>query len=95
MACLREVTLLVALTRDLLHHLKCPTLVIQSREDHVVPPVNAMQIVQMIRSDDIRLLWLNESYHVSTLDNDKDLIIERVGGFFTEMLTAGSDATKA
>src|SRR3569833_1229702 len=81
-ACLREVTLLVALTRDLLHNLKCPTLVIQAREDHVVPAVNAMQIVQMIRADDIRLLWLNQSYHVASLDNDKALIIERVGEFF-------------
>ena len=84
-SCLRDVTLLVAFTRDLLHNVKCPALVIQAREDHVVPAVNAMQIVQMIRSDDIRLLWLNESYHVATLDNDKDLIIERVGDFFGEM----------
>jgi carboxylesterase len=87
-ACLREVTLLVSLTRDLLHNLKCPALVIQAREDHVVPAVNAMQIVQMIRSDDIRLLWLNDSYHVATLDNDKELIIDRVGGFFSEMAKA-------
>jgi carboxylesterase len=84
-ACLREVTLLISLTRDLLHNLKCPTLVIQAREDHVVPAINAMQIVQMIRSDDIRLLWLNESYHVATLDNDKNMIIDRVGAFFSEM----------
>jgi carboxylesterase len=84
-ACLREVTTLVALTRDLLHNIKCPALIIQAREDHVVPAVNAMQIVQMVRSDDVRLLWLNESYHVATLDNDKELIINRIGDFFLEM----------
>jgi carboxylesterase len=87
-ACLREVTLLVSLTRDLLHNLKCPALIIQAREDHIVPAVNAMQIVQMIRSDDIRLLWLNHSYHVATLDNDKELVIDRVGSFFSEMAQA-------
>jgi carboxylesterase len=87
-SCLREVTILVALTRDLLHKITCPSLIIQAREDHVVPAVNAMQIVQTIRSDDVRLLWLNESYHVATLDNDKDLIIDRVGGFFSEMAQA-------
>jgi carboxylesterase len=86
--CMREVMLLVALTKDLLHNIKCPALVIQAREDHVVPPANAMQIVQAIHSDDIRLLWLNESYHVATLDNDKDLIIQRVGDFFAEMAKA-------
>jgi carboxylesterase len=89
-ACLREVTLLISLTRDLLHNIKCPSLVIQAREDHVVPAANAMQIVQTIRSDDIRLLWLNDSYHVATLDNDKELIIQRVGDFFREIASTKS-----
>ena len=84
-ACLREISVLVSVTSDLLHRIVCPTLVIQSREDHVVPPANALKIVQAVRADDIRLLWLNNSYHVATLDNDKDLILERVGAFFTEM----------
>ena len=87
-ACLREISVLISLTKDLLHRVVCPTLVIQSREDHIVPAANAMEIVKAIRSDDIRLLWLNNSYHVATLDNDKDLIVERVGAFFTEMAKA-------
>ena len=78
-------TVLSSLTKNLLHKIVCPTLVIHGREDHVVPPVNAMKIVEAIRSDDIRLLWLNNSYHVATLDNDKDLIVQRVGEFFTEI----------
>jgi carboxylesterase len=83
--CLREVAVLAALTKNLMHRIVCPTLVIHSREDHIVPVVNAMEIVTTIRSDDIRLLWPNNSYHVATLDNDKDLILDRVGGFFTEI----------
>ncbi len=86
--CLREVSVLVSATGDLLHKIVCPTLVIHAREDHVVPPANAMAIVQAVRCDDIRLLWLNHSYHVATLDNDKALIIERVGAFFTEIARA-------
>jgi carboxylesterase len=88
-ACLREVTILVAVTRDLLHKVVAPTLVIHAHEDHVVPAANAMEVVKTIKSDDIRLLWLTNSYHVATLDNDKDLIVERVGGFFNEMANAG------
>jgi carboxylesterase len=61
----------------------------------VVPPVNAMKIVKAIRSDDIRLLWLNNSYHVATLDNDKDLIVERVGEFFTEIAADTSIGRRA
>ncbi|MGC8524160.1 MAG: alpha/beta hydrolase [Acidibrevibacterium sp.] len=87
-ACLREVTVLISMTRGMLSRIVCPSLVIHSREDHVVPPRNAMDIVEMIRADDIRLLWLNNSYHVATLDNDKALILDRVGAFFREMATA-------
>ncbi len=83
--CLREASTLVSLTRQLLHQVVCPTLVIQAREDHVVAPANAMEIVQGINADDVRLLWLNNSYHVATLDNDKDLIVERVGSFFANI----------
>ena len=84
MNCLREVSVLISLTRDLMHKIVCPALVLHAREDHVVPAVNAMEIVRTISSDDIRLLWLNNSYHVATLDNDKDLIVDRVGRFFSE-----------
>ncbi len=90
--CLDEVTVLVGLTRDLMHKVACPALVIQSHQDHVVPAANAMEIVRTIGSDDIRLLWLRNSYHVATLDNDKDLVVERVGRFFAEI--ADGDALR-
>jgi carboxylesterase len=88
LSCMRDVTVLISMTRGYLSRIVCPALVIHSREDHVVPPVNALDVVGMIKSDDIRLLWLNNSYHVATLDNDKELILDRVGAFFTEMAGA-------
>jgi carboxylesterase len=87
-ACVRQLYVLIAATTDLLHKISCPTLVIHSREDHLVPVANAKRIAANVSSDDVRLLWLNNSYHVSTLDNDKDLILRRAGDFFTEL--AGS-----
>jgi carboxylesterase len=68
-----------------LHKIACPTLVIHSREDHLVSMANAKRIAASVSSDDVRLLWLNNSYHVSTLDNDKELILQRAGDFFTEL----------
>lgn len=84
-ACMAEAVVLFAATSDLLARIACPCLVVHGREDHVVPAANALKIVNAVSSDDIRLLWLNESYHVATLDNDKDLIIDRLGAFFTEI----------
>tara|TARA_R110002049_G_scaffold54866_1_gene152316 strand:- start:303 stop:1058 length:756 start_codon:yes stop_codon:yes gene_type:complete len=85
-SCLRSVYLAQAAIGDILHKVICPTLVIQSREDHVVHPDNSYRIMHRISSVDSRLLWLENSYHVATLDNDKELIAQRAGEFFTEIL---------
>ncbi|MBP0614318.1 alpha/beta hydrolase [Jiella mangrovi] len=83
--CMADAVALFAATSDLMGRITCPCLVIHGREDHIVPASNALKIVNAIASDDIRLLWLNESYHVATLDNDKDVIVDRVGSFFSEL----------
>lgn len=83
--CLREASTLMGATGNILHRVACPTLVIQSRDDHVVPPSNGPLIAQTVGSRDVRLLWLEESFHVATLDNDKDLIVERTGRFISEI----------
>ncbi len=80
-AALRQVYSLAAVTRDLLPRIQCPTLVIQSRIDHVVDPSNGPRIVRLIGAKRVQLLWLDESYHVATLDNDKELIAEQAVAF--------------
>ncbi|WP_300302679.1 hypothetical protein [Ferrovibrio sp.] len=83
--CLCEASTLMGATGNILHKVVCPTLVIQSRDDHVVPPSNGPLIAQTVGSRDVRLLWLADSYHVATLDNDKDFIVERAGKFISEI----------
>lgn len=83
--CIKEVYILLAATGDLLDRVTCPTLVIQSIDDHVVPPENGRRIGQRIKSADLRMLWLKNSYHVATLDADKELIARRSGQFFSEL----------
>jgi carboxylesterase len=80
-ACLRQIFVLMAATRDLLPRITAPLLVIQSDEDHVVPAANGPAIVEAVGSKDVELLRLGNSYHVATLDNDLDLIVERSGAF--------------
>lgn len=80
-ACIRELYILVAATGDLLHRVTCPTLAVHSREDHVVMPENGYRIIERVNTSDVRLLWLNNSFHVATLDNDKDLLVEKIGSF--------------
>jgi carboxylesterase len=77
----RQLYALMAVTRELLPRISCPALVITSREDHVVPPMNGPLIVELLGSTDKRLLWLEESYHMATLDNDKERIAEETLAF--------------
>ncbi|CAG0996666.1 Thermostable monoacylglycerol lipase [Burkholderiales bacterium] len=87
-ACFGTLTNLIMGTATRLKEITCPTLVIHGREDHVVPAVNATIVTSGVSSDDVRLLWLNESYHVATLDNDKDVIVNSIGRFFNEIAEA-------
>jgi carboxylesterase len=82
---IKEVYGLAAVTRDLLPRVKCPTLVIQSRDDHVVPPVNGRTIMSLVGAARAELLWLENSYHVATIDYDKDVICTAVQRFISSV----------
>ena len=76
--CFAELHALIGVTHALLPRIACPTLIVTSREDHVVPPENGDLIAGRLGAARIERLWLDESYHVATLDNDADLIADQV-----------------
>ena len=53
-----------------------PLLLLHSREDHVVEPSNAAWILANVASTDVTEVWLEDSYHVATIDNDAPLIFD-------------------
>ena len=61
-----------------------PLLVIHSRNDHTVHPSNAQYIYDTVASEDKELVWLERSYHVVTLDYEKEEIFERTYEFIKE-----------
>jgi len=72
---------LMKLTKRDLPKITAPILVFTSRDDHVVPPKNGPYILEHVSSRDKELVWLENSYHVATLDYDKDEIIKRCKEF--------------
>ncbi len=80
-----ELYALMKLTRKDLPKIIAPILVFESREDHVVPPINGPYIMEHVSSTDKELVWLENSYHVATLDYDKDLIVERCTEFINRL----------
>ena len=73
----RQLALLLATVRSDLALVRCPALVCSSVVDHTVPPDNQREILERIASTDKTLLKLQDSYHVATMDNDKELIFAK------------------
>lgn len=76
-----EIVQLMELVKGGLSDIQCPALIFVSSEDHVVPPDNSRLILDRISSKDKKLITMENSYHVATLDNDQQLIIDETLAF--------------
>ena len=65
--------------------IRCPTLLLSSREDHVVEPVSG-DILEQKAGGPVERVHLENSYHVATLDHDAALIEQRVVDFAFEVM---------
>ena len=61
-----------------------PTLIIHSRQDHTAHPDNALMIHNQIGSRDKELVWLERSYHVITVDLEREEVYDRTLRFIKE-----------
>ena len=62
-----------------------PIKIFHAREDHVIPTENALFVFDHVSSSDKELIWLENSYHVATLDLDKELIFTESYDFMTRV----------
>lgn len=87
----RALIQLVRLVRDtrlLARQVRQPLLVVQSRLDNTVAAFNAQLICQTVASPAPRLVWLDNSYHVITLDYDAARVRQEVAGFIREITSS-------
>jgi carboxylesterase len=75
--------------RRALPRVRQPILVLHGRNDHTVHPDNAQLIFDSVASTDKQLVWCERSYHVITLDYDRDDVLARSYAFIRER---GDDA---
>ena len=67
-----------------LSEIRCPTLIITSRQDHVVPPASSDVLAEGV-SGTVERVWLEKSFHVATLDYEADEIEARIVAFANEV----------
>lgn len=73
------------LVRDALEKINVPVLLLSSREDHVVPPSTGDTIVRLVQSD-VERVYLENSYHVATLDYDAPELEARAVAFVRKVV---------
>lgn len=80
---LRPLQSLLDAVDDLQPHLAsvaCPVLLLTSPQDHVVIPSNSDHLARSV-SGPVERVTLERSYHVATLDHDKELVEEKIVDF--------------
>jgi carboxylesterase len=68
-----------------LSSITAPSLLLSSREDHTVAPDNGDEIVNH-SCGPVERIWLEESFHVATLDNDQELVEASTIDFLAKVL---------
>lgn len=69
-----EMVKLLNLVQKNLDKITQPLLIMKSKEDHVVPLENVEYTLGNVKSNDVKVIYLENSYHVATMDYDKDII---------------------
>lgn len=67
--------------------ISAPTLILSSREDHVVSSDNSEDLARIITGS-VEHIWLEDSYHVATLDNDASLVEAHTVRFLDSIFSA-------
>jgi len=80
--------------------IRTPVLVVHGRQDHTVPMEDSLELTGCLGSDVIERLWLDKSFHIVTLDVERDLLIDGAARFLAHHAgwpagAAAPQATKA
>ena len=77
-----------------------PTLIIHAVDDETAAPRNAEEILQNISSETRRVIWLGDSYHIITVDNEREVVVNETTRFLdtcthrTELKSGFCDQTR-
>jgi carboxylesterase len=69
---------IVEAASGLVSDIRCPALIVQARNDHVIDPSVALDLYETIGAGEKELFWLENSYHMATLDVDRELLYQRI-----------------
>ena len=81
---LHEAKGLMASAKNSLYNLTCRLLLIQSVEDDTCSVWSANEILERCKSEVRRVIWLGNSYHIVTIDNEREIVLNEVLNFIAQ-----------
>ncbi len=79
---LHEAEKLMRYTRRHLPQVVAPTLILHSSEDDIASLKSARLVQRRVQAHDVRLIQLHDSYHMLTLDNERERVAALTVDFF-------------
>jgi len=83
--CVYELSKLARFVRKRLHQVTIPVIIIHSNHDDLASMKNAHVIARGVKSVRKEMVVLRNSYHLITLDNEKDVVSEKTIAFFRSL----------
>ena len=79
---IQEAERMIKSVKQSLPRVSAPAIVIHAEEDDVASPRNARYVAEHIGSSLVETVMLHNSYHMITVDNDRDLVASETIRFF-------------
>jgi len=79
---IQEAERMIASVKRSLPHITAPAIIIHAEEDEVASPRSAHHIAAHIGSREVETVMLHNSYHMITVDNDRELVSTETIRFF-------------
>lgn len=76
---------LIARSRRALPLIQCPTLVVHAKEDENATPRSAYEVIEHVSSDVARLVLLQDSYHMISIDREKETVLSEMKDFLANL----------
>lgn len=81
-ACMYQNHLLARKVLTILKNITTPIQLMQAREDDVTSPKNSYCIYDRVSSKDKEIIFLENSYHIITADQERDKVAQKTASFF-------------
>jgi len=73
---------IIEIVRNELYKVTAPTLLVHSQNDHTAPVKNVELVKRLVSSTSLESVILKNSYHVMTIDVEKETVAKEVAEFF-------------